>query len=543
MLKMYKYKEFAPQTYLDLMNGSVTFSINGILKWLITALNFIIDENWSHDELLSFSIANNIDFILASHNEVDFAKNSHDKFKNEEDADLDKVELINVKNLTKLIKLIDKTKENNIYKEIMFKGFYLNLDRGKLFFNLRELIYGYIKNPYNFNDYRKIHTDANDFKIFAKKNNIDIDSINAAKIQFIPQSLDGASESMDTNTSTSSTVEVIDSAYLLKIWQILNRISKLQNNKKKGTNQYEEINAGIIENKNQDQKFYSVTYALEALNNRMAKPAIKIGKNAIRKQIRKLINEDSNKYQKIELSSGQIEMNNRKWLAKNNRETYINETLFNAILDYNFAKNDKNYPMPEPKFDIEIPLLEQSFLNVKLPRNGNCKINYASFEAVQVQINRFKGNVEDIIELKKQWLINKLNNINVKVNYNSVSTSVKWSEFIAFIDELEKNQLIVTPFDDYKQIDINILKNLKNIDSAKKDIDKLTLRKVFNVNLPEKLKNINKHKYDYAYTTDLSNKELQKISNYFDSNVKKIMDLVNKATQEIMKEMAKLDKI
>lgn len=233
-------------------------------------------------------------------------------------------------------------------------------------------------------------------------------------------------------------------------------------------------------------------------------------------------------------------MNNRKWLAKNNRETYINETLFNAILDYNFAKNDKNYPMPEPKFDIEIPLLEQSFLNVKLPRNGNCKINYASFEAVQVQINRFKGNVEDIIELKKQWLINKLNNINVKVNYNSVSTSVKWSEFIAFIDELEKNQLIVTPFDDYKQIDINIL---KNIDSAKKDIDKLTLRKVFNVNLPEKLKNINKHKYDYAYTTDLSNKELQKISNYFDSNVKKIMDLVNKATQEIMKEMAKLDKI
>lgn len=541
---MYKYKEFAPQTYLDLINSSVIVSVNGLLKWLITAPNFITSEKWNYYKLVSVAIANNIDLIFVNHNEISFAKNSHDEFKNEDDTKLNEVEFIDVKNLTKLIKLIDRSNKNNIYMEIMFKGFYLNLERRKLFFNLRELIYGYIRNPYNFNDYRKIHTDANDFKIFAKKNNINIDSINAAKIQFIPKSLDGASESMDTNTSTSSNVEVIDSAYLLKIGQGLNQFNKSQSdNKKDITYQYYEIGSGIIREKNQDQKFYSVTYALEALNNRMAKPAIKIGKNAIRKQIRNLINEDSNKYQKIELSSGQIEMHDKKWLAKNTRETYINETLFNAILDYNLAKNDKNYPMPEPKFDIEIPLLGQSFLNVKLPGNGKCKINYASFEAVQVQINRFKGNVGDIIELKKQWLINKLNNINVKVNYNSVSTSVKWSEFIAFIDELEKNQLIVTPFDAYKQTDINILKNLENIDSAKKDIDKLTLRKVFNVNLPEKLKNINKHKYDYFYTTDLSNKELQKISNYFGTNVKKIMDIVNKATQEIMKEMAKLDKI
>lgn len=494
MLKMYKYKEFAPQTYLDLMNGSVTFSINGILKWLITALNFIIDENWSHDELLSFSIANNIDFILASHNEVDFAKNSHDKFKNEEDADLDKVELINVKNLTKLIKLIDKTKENNIYKEIMFKGFYLNLDRGKLFFNLRELIYGYIKNPYNFNDYRKIHTDANDFKIFVKKNNIDIDSINAAKIQFIPQSLDGASESMDTNTSTSSTVEVIDSAYLLKIWQILNRISKLQNNKKKGTNQYEEINAGIIENKNQDQKFYSVTYALEALNNRMAKPAIKIGKNAIRKQIRKLINEDSSKYQKIELSSSQIEMNNKKWLARNNREIYINETLFNAILDYNFAKNDENYPISEPKFTEKFSLIDELESHAFFKNNQEVKIDYNAFNTVETKFNYFKGKMKFYIDQKIKWLYQPN-------NFTSNSFAKDKIEYI---------------------------------ESKKSDIDNLSLRKILKEKLPQELSKINKNSRKNWVQTTIPISDLAKIDNELSGQINAIISSVEKSAKQIL---------
>lgn len=59
-MKMYKYKEFAPQTYLNLTDDLVTFSVNGLLKWLITALDFIIDKDWSHDKLVSFIIANNI---------------------------------------------------------------------------------------------------------------------------------------------------------------------------------------------------------------------------------------------------------------------------------------------------------------------------------------------------------------------------------------------------------------------------------------------------------------------------------------------------
>lgn len=89
------------------------------------------------------------------------------KFNNEEDAKPGKVELINVKSLTKLIKLIDKTKESNIYKEIMFKGYYLNLAKGN-FFELKELMRCFIKKPYSATDYRKIHSDANDFKILAK---------------------------------------------------------------------------------------------------------------------------------------------------------------------------------------------------------------------------------------------------------------------------------------------------------------------------------------------------------------------------------------
>ena len=72
---------------------------------------------------------------------------------------------------------------------------------------------------------------------------------------------------MDTNTSTSSNVEVIDSAYLLKIGQVLNQLNKSQSdNKKDITYRYYEISSGIIKEKKQDQKFYSVTYALEALN-------------------------------------------------------------------------------------------------------------------------------------------------------------------------------------------------------------------------------------------------------------------------------------
>lgn len=48
-------------------------------------------------------------------------KNFHDGFKNEEDAESDEVGLIKVKNLTKLIKLMDKTKKNNIHKELCLK--------------------------------------------------------------------------------------------------------------------------------------------------------------------------------------------------------------------------------------------------------------------------------------------------------------------------------------------------------------------------------------------------------------------------------------
>lgn len=548
---MNKYNEFAPQTYLNLTDGTTAFSINGILSWLLPALNFVTNQKWDHEKLISYLKSNQIDVISADHDEITFAINSLGNFKNEEDAELDKIELLSTENLTRLINLIDRTNNDNIYMEIMFKGFYLNLNTGKLFFELKELVNSYINNPYNVQGFKNIHSDVNDFRIFAKKNNIDIKYISDNEIQFLtlPEYVITRKNSdtlvpVDINSSTTSKVEVVDSSYLLKIGQVLNQLNKSQsNNKKDVTYLYYEISSGIIKDKKQDQLFYSVNYVLEALNRRIAQSAIRVGKNAIRKQIRKLLKNKPNQYQKIKILNSEIEMHDKKWLAKNNPEVYVNEALFKVILEYNFSKNMKDYPMHEPKFDIEIPLLEQSFLNVKLPGNGNCKINYASFEAVQVQINRFKRNVEDIIELKKQWLINKLNNINVKVNYNSVSTSVKWSKFIAFIDELEKNQLIVTPFDDYKQIDINILKNLKNIDSAKKDIGKLTLRKVFNVNLPEKLKNINKHKYDYSYTTDLSNKELQKISNYFGTNVKKTMDIVNKATQEVMKEMSKLDKI
>lgn len=42
MMKMYKYKEFAPHTYLNLTDDLVTFSVNGLLKWLITNLILLL---------------------------------------------------------------------------------------------------------------------------------------------------------------------------------------------------------------------------------------------------------------------------------------------------------------------------------------------------------------------------------------------------------------------------------------------------------------------------------------------------------------------
>lgn len=501
MMKMYKFKEFAPQTYLDLMNGSVTFSINGILEWLITALNFIIDENWSHDELLSFIIDNNIDLIFANHNEINFAKNSHDEFKNEDDTKLNEVEFIDVKNLTKLIKLIDKTKKNYIYKESMFKGFYLNLDKGNLFFELKEFVRCFINKPYSATDYRKIHSNANDFKIFAKKHNINIESISSDNIQFLelPESVinfkgNDTLTPVDINTSTSSNVEVVASSYLIKIWQVLSQIEKLQGNNEKETDQYKEINAGIIKDKKQDQKFYSVTYAIEALNKRMAQPAIKIGKNAIRKQIRKLINEDSNKYQKIELSSGQIEMENKKWLAKNNRETYINEALFNAILDYNFAKNDENYPISEPKFTEKFSLINEFELHTFLPNKQKIKIDYNGFNAVETNFDYFKAKIQFYIDQKIKWLYQPT---------NPVSTS--------FVND-----------------------KIEYIESKKCAIDNLSLRKILKKKLPKELENINKSSRKHWVQTTISVSDLVEIDNELSSQINAIINSVENATKQIV---------
>lgn len=500
MMKMYKYKEFAPQTYLNLTNGSVTFSVNGLLKWLITALNFLTNEDWSHDKLVSFIIDNNIDLIFANHNEINFAKNSHDKFKNEEDAKLGKVELINVKNLTKLIKLIDKTKKINIYKEIMFKGFYLNLDKGNLFFELKEFVRCFINKPYSATDYRKIHSDANDFEIFSKKNNINIESISSDNIQFIelPESVINCKGNdtltpVDINTYTAGSVEVIDSAYLLKIWQILNQIDNSQNNKKEA-NQYEEINAGIIRNKNQDQKFYSITYTLEALNKRMAKPAIRIGKNSIRKQIRKLIDNDPNDYQKIELSSSQIEMNNKKWLAKNNREIYINETLFNTILDYNFAKNDDNYPISEPKFTEKFSLIDEFESHAFFKNNQEVKIDYNAFNAVETNFNYFKGKMQFYIDQKIKWLYQPA---------NPASTGFA-------------NDKIVY------------------IESKKYAINDLSLRKILKEKLPQELSNINKNSRKYWVQTTIPVSDLAKLDNELSNQINAIISSVEKSTKQIV---------
>lgn len=176
----------------------------------------------------------------------------------------------------------------------------------------------------------------------------------------------------------------------------------------------------------------------------MAQPAIKIGKNSIRKQIRKLIDDGYNEYQKIELSSSQIEMNNKKWLARNNREIYINKILFNAILDYNFAKNEVKtdynaFNTVETKFSyFKEKLL--SYIDQKIERLYQLA-NYASASFTKHKMGYIESKKSDIDNLSlrkilKEKLPQELSNINKNSRKYWVQTAIPVSDLVEVDDEL-----------------------------------------------------------------------------------------------------------
>lgn len=503
LLFMRNFENFAPNTYYNINNSEVYLSFNGVLKWLITAPNFITSRKWTRTKLIDYLNANQIDYILAKHDKINFAQNRHAQVKDETDEKLACLELLNIKNLTQLVKLIDENKHDKTYQEIMFKGCYLNLDKGHLFFELKELINCYINNPYNATYFADVCTNNNDFKIFAKNNDITINSIDNTNIQFfeLPEYIikKEASDNIipvDINTATSSKVEVVDSVYLAKINQVITNIDEPKHQVSNYT--YREISTGIIENKEQKKLYYSVTYVLEALNKRMAQATILIGKNSVRKQIKKFLNNDPNKYQKITLPFNQIVITNNKWLAKNNRETYINEALFDALLTFYFSKNDENYPMQEPKFTAKFSLTDEFKLHslAKQKQDQVIMLDYDGLNAIEANFNYFKNKLLSYVDEKITWLKNQ-------------------TSYPFFINQ-------------------TINKNLKDIESKKNDVNQLSLRAIIKEKLPTELSNINKNRHKYWATTTIPIKTIRVLDNNFYKQVNKIIDDIESCSQKIL---------
>lgn len=425
---MARYKEFAPETYLSLDNGDIVVRLEGILKFIVRSSVSFTDttKDWNIDQLIKFLNEKNISIIEIDRNDCLLARNLKGETIDESADKAKKLSFLDSRSIVKLVKLI--LHENLLslakgkkFKELMFEGFYLDLKTGKFYFNCENVVDNFLNQPHYDRKF-SFKSTYHEFEQFAIEKNITIYHLETAKIEFaqIQKSCVGISQRqhddskyqpININDAKSSSKKVIDGEGLLQLFQVIKKIKRPSNNE---SCHYQQSEPGIIYKKDHPEKeLYSIQALLEFIEFNNSKEHIDITKKAVEKQVNKLIETNSDLYQKKLIADNDIANNSRVLLGLTqkgiHKETYVNYAIVSELQDYYYSRKTSNYPKPEPQLEYSIPLLSDFLMVKSNPQDENeVNITINDINAANKKFNRFKSKINDYIKQETS----KLNVIN-----------------------------------------------------------------------------------------------------------------------------------
>lgn len=425
---MARYKEFAPETYLSLDNGDIVVRLEGILKFIVRSSVSFTDttKDWNIDQLIKFLNEKNISIIEIDRNDCLLARNLKGETIDESADKAKKLSFLDSRSIVKLVKLI--LHENLLslakgkkFKELMFEGFYLDLKTGKFYFNCENVVDNFLNRPHYDRKF-SFKSTYHEFEQFAIEKNITIYHLETAKIEFaqIQKSCVGISQRqhddskyqpININDAKSSSKKVIDGEGLLQLFQVIKKIKRPSNNE---SCHYQQSEPGIIYKKDHPEKeLYSIQALLEFIEFNNSKEHIDITKKAVEKQVNKLIETNSDLYQKKLIADNDIANNSRVLLGLTqkgiHKETYVNYAIVSELQDYYYSRKTSNYPKPEPQLEYSIPLLSDFLMVKSNPQDENeVNITINDINAANKKFNRFKSKINDYIKQETS----KLNVIN-----------------------------------------------------------------------------------------------------------------------------------
>ena len=455
---MTRYKEFAPETYLSLDNGDIFVRLEGILEFIVKSGISFTDttKDWNIDQLIKFLNEKNISIIEIDRNDCLLARNLKGETIDESADKAKKLSFLDSRSIVKLVKLI--LHENLLslakgkkFKELMFEGFYLDLKTGKFYFNCENVVDNFLNRPHYDRKF-SFKSTYHEFEQFAIEKNITIYHLETAKIEFaqIQKSCVGISQRqhddskyqpININDAKSSSKKVIDGEGLLQLFQVIKKIKRPSNNE---SCHYQQSEPGIIYKKDHPEKeLYSIQALLEFIEFNNSKEHIDITKKAVEKQVNKLIETNSDLYQKKLIADNDIANNSRVLLGLTqkgiHKETYVNYAIVSELQDYYYSRKTSNYPKPEPQLEYSIPLLSDFLMVTSNPQDENeVNITINDINAANKKFNRFKSKISNYIKQETS----KLNVINEQLAAKIIADIFIKQKIVSCWQEDNKNYLL-----------------------------------------------------------------------------------------------------
>lgn len=422
---MPKYKEFAPETYLCLDTGDIVVRLERVLQFIVRSSISFSDttKDWNIDQLKNFLNENYISVIKIDRNECLLARNLNGEIIDETANKAKELSFLDSESILTLVKLIQQENPLSLekgkeYKELLFAGFYLNLETGKFCFNCERVVNSFINLPYFYQktSASSINITYHEFELLAKEKEIPTYFLETAKIEllqvpkpdiFRSQSKFSKSNSkfipFYINDATKTSIRTIDGNGLKKLDHILNNLKEPSDN---SSCYYLQIGPGIIREKVQPQKkLYSLQTLLESIEATDSRPHIDITKKAVEKQVKKLINSDPKLYKKEVIADSNIAKNSRQILDLSNRgghkETYINQALY--LKTFDFYKS--NYAVNNHEFEYELinnfPQFEDM---VRKSNSSQMIVTLDDINATAFKFGRRANKISNSIDKLTSWI-------------------------------------------------------------------------------------------------------------------------------------------
>lgn len=438
---MLRYMEFKPEIYLGLDHGNILVCLEGVLNHIVRSSISFSDttKDWNIDQLKSFLNENKISVIKIDRDNCLLARNPKGEIIDETANKAKELSFLDLESIVTLVKLIQQENPLSLekgkeYKELLFEGFYLDLENGTFYFKCENVVGNFLNRPYYDRKF-SFNCTYHEFEQLAKEENIPIYYLDTAKIEFaqIPKSVvsssqrqhdDSEYQPININDAKSSSKKVIDSEGLLQLFQVIKKIKRPSNNE---SCDYQQSEPGIIYKKDQPdawldfkQDWYSIQKVLEQIQGNNSKEHIDITKKAVEKQVNKLIEINPDLYQKKLIADNDIAKSSRRLLDLSNKgghkETYVNYAILSELQDYYYSRKTSNYPKSEPQLEYSIPLLSDFLMVKSNPQDKNeVNITINDINAANKKFNRFKSKINDYIKAEISWLENKNAGVKAKV--------------------------------------------------------------------------------------------------------------------------------